>query len=95
MFLNESHKKDMIEIAREVEAGFPIDWDSLGLHPNAVYDLMANKIIDNMNKTVKEFEENDLTKDDFVFLLVSTILHNTVYMFVDELKRSRLADDNK
>ena len=76
-------------LAREVEAGDPIDWTDVGLDPDTVYDLIASQIAEMFSG----YETRGVGRDRQMVIALATVVKLTVENFVLHQRLMRRTDD--
>ena len=68
----------VIELAKEIEAGDPIDWGNLPLNRTAVYTVLGTSVLERVSET------QDATEREMI--LMASVVKLTVENFVLEMK---------
>lgn len=70
--------KTIIELAQDIEASDPIDWNKLSIDRDLVYDMLVSQVVERL--------EQSRAEDGYELLMVATIVHLTVQNFALELE---------
>lgn len=70
--------KQIIELAKEIEAGDPIDWSGLPLQRDTVYNMLGLSVLER-TETAETAEEREI-------ILMASLVKLTVENFVLEMR---------
>jgi len=71
------HPNQVIELAKEIEAGDPIDWSGLPLNRDTIYKILGSSVLE------QSYSASPKERED---ILLATVVHLVVQNFVLETR---------